>query len=381
MLIAAGTLAATLVILAHGGLPPTRAHPSELTVVCILLAACSAAPFLAWRRSPAGAFIAATGASVLLTGLGYHLGLALAPAVALYLLAGSRQPPRQWRRSDTITVFAGLVAFLAVTALADGRFPDADLVHTGLGWAVAWFAGERTRLRRVQIEELRARATKAEREAEDDRRLAVAEERARIARDLHDAAGHAINVIAVRASAGRLRFEQDPQRGRLALEAIEEVARETAAEIDQIVHSLREDDTEGAAPVAPPGLASLQTLVDHHASSGLRVSLQAAAGQSRPLSHAADQAAYRILQEALTNAARHGGGTVDVSLRFADDRLELTVINPVTDVSRSRQEGGHGLIGMRERATLLGGTLDARRVDGMFRVRAQLPYAHEGQRR
>ena len=210
----------------------------------------------------------------------------------------------------------------------------------------------------------------AERDAERERRLAAAEERPDRPRP-HDAAGHAINVIAVRAGTARLR--KDPERSQAALEAIEELARKTVAEIDQIVGTLRERGAENGAVDAPPGLASLDTLVGRHSAAGLDVSV-ASDGEPRRLESAVDQAAYRILQEALTNAARHGAGPARVELAFGGTALELTISNAASARSVPRPNGGHGLIGMRERATLLGGSLDVESANGSFRVRARLPY-------
>jgi signal transduction histidine kinase len=221
------------------------------------------------------------------------------------------------------------------------------------------------------------RARRAEREAERDRLLAATTERARIARDLHDSAGHAISVIAVRAGAARLRHHQDPERSLAALEAVEELARQTAAELDQLVGTLRGGGSANGVVEAPPGLASLDTLIAHQQAAGLEVTFHTA-GVPRPLGVAADQAAYRILQEALTNAARHGTGSARIQLAFGQAALELTVTNPVAAGGGSRSGGGHGLLGMRERATLLGGSLDAGRADGAFRLRARIPY--QGQR-
>jgi signal transduction histidine kinase len=266
-----------------------------------------------------------------------------------------------------------LVAYLGASAAAQGTVPGSELLHTGLAWAVAWFAGERTRLRREQIAALRDRALRVEREAERERLLAAAEERARIARDLHDSAGHAISVIAVRAGAARLRHRQDPDRSLPALEAIEELARQTVGEIDQLVGTLREGGSADGAVEAPPGLASLDALIAHHVAAGLEVTFDTS-GARRPLGAAADQAAYRILQEALTNAARHGAGSARIELAFGDVAVELSVTNPVPARGLPRSGGRHGLIGMRERATLLGGNLDTERADGAFRVRARIPY-------
>ncbi|MDQ4131432.1 MAG: histidine kinase, partial [Actinomycetota bacterium] len=265
-----------------------------------------------------------------------------------------------------------MVAYLAAAAAAQRTFPGTELLHSGLAWAVAWFAGEWTRLRREQIAELRARAVRAEREVERERLLAAAEERARIARDLHDSAGHAINVIAVRAGAARLRHHQEPDRSLLALGAIEEVARQTVEEIDHIVGTLREGGPANGVE-APIGLASLDTLIAEHAAAGLEVTFDAS-GASGPLATAADQAAYRIIQEALTNAARHGTGSARIELAFGDETVELIVTNPLPARTSRHPGRGHGLIGMRERAVLLGGSLDAGRSDGTFRVCARIPY-------
>ena len=122
----------------------------------------------------------------------------------------------------------------------------------------------------------------------------------------------------------------------------------------------------------PPGLAALDTLVERHGSAGLSVTLRKN-GSERPLPPGVDQAAYRILQEALTNAARHGDGRADVELTFGPSSLELEVTNPIPS-TRAPGEAGHGIVGMRERAALIGGSLNAGASDGVYRVRARLPY-------
>jgi signal transduction histidine kinase len=290
----------------------------------------------------------------------------------LYLLAASRDDPRPWLARDTAAVVGLFVAFLVATAGAEVRFPVSELVHTGLAWAVAWFAGERSRLRRAHVAELEERAARAERDSERERLLAAAEERARIARDLHDSAGHAVNVIAVQAGAARLRHHEDPDRSLRALAAIEELARQTAGEVDQIVGSLREARSANGVVEAPPGLASLDTLIAQHAATGLAVRVDTA-GAPRPLGGPADQAAYRILQEALTNAARHGVGSARIELAYGSTGLAVTVTNPVLVGASPRPSGGHGIVGMRERTALLGGDLDAHAIHGGFVVRARIP--------
>jgi signal transduction histidine kinase len=371
--VAAAALAGSLAVLRHGGIGPSRPGSRELDLLGVALAACSTVPLIAWRRSPLGVFAVTAASGVALAGLGYRMDLLLGSTAALYLLAASRERETPWTRRTTATVAGLLVAYLGAAAAAQQAVPASELLHTGLAWAVAWFAGERTRLRREHIAELGDRAVRAEREAERERLLAAATERARIARDLHDSAGHAISVIAVRAGAARLRHHQDPDRLLPAMAAIEELARQTVEEIDQLVGTLREGDSANGVVEAPPGLASLDTLIARHHAAGLEV-MSSTAGAPRPLGPAADQAAFRILQEALTNAARHGAGSARIELAFGDAALELSVTNPVPARAASRSGGGHGLVGMRERAALLGGHLDAERANGTFRVNARIPY-------
>jgi len=165
---------------------------------------------------------------------------------------------------------------------------------------------------------------------------------------------------------------------RAALETIENVARETVGEIDQLVRALRDDDAAASGEVEPPpGLAALDLLVERHRASGHAVAVRID-GSRPPLTPGVDRAAYRILQEALTNAARHGSGNAEVVVTFGADALELLVTNP-TAVGGSSLEG-HGIVGMRERTAMLGGRLAAEAGDGRFSVRVRLPY-RSGERR
>jgi signal transduction histidine kinase len=372
-LIATVALVGSLSQISHGGIPASGDHRSDLDLLGTLLAALASVPLLAWRRAPMGVFALTAGASVLLAALDYSLGLPLGPTAALFLLAVSRDEEHPWTPGASALVIGSLSAYLGAAAAAQESFPGSELLHTGLAWAVAWFAGERGRLRHEHMAELAERARRTERDAERERLLAVAEERTRIARDLHDSAGHAINVIGVRAGTARMRHDEDPERSRAALEEIEEIARQTVGEIDQIVGTLRDRGSETGEIAAPPGLASLNTLVAESTAGGLEVSV-GTAGSPRRLTPAVDRAAYRILQEALTNAARHGTGEARVELAFEEDALQLTITNPLRDPAIETTNGGHGLIGMSERATLLGGSLDTDRGTGGFRLRARLPY-------
>ena len=273
-------------------------------------------------------------------------------------------------------VAAMLVIHAGAVGVADRRAFDRAPPprRSGLGWG--WVVGDRVRQRRERIAEFEQRALRAEREAEREQRLAVAEERTRIARDLHDSAGHAINVILVQAGAARLLSTRDPERAQAALETIEEVARETLGEIDQLVRVLRDDgrpDDVGRDSVEPPlGLAALETLAERHSSAGLVVDVHTR-GSRRPLR--LDQAAYRILQEALTNAARHGEGSAKVDIAFGTRVLELVVepgargARPRRCRSRARRNARAGGPARRQP--------DVDASNGSFRVRARLPYGED----
>jgi signal transduction histidine kinase len=340
----------------------------DLDLLAVALAALACWPLVLRRVATFGVFLVATAGTAVLYGLDYGLGPPVAFAIALYSFAERRSDDQRTHR----LALAGSIAILLGPHLVRGEIVPQFLLGSAV-WAAAWFAGDRARLRRERLAELEERAVRAEREAERERRLAAAEERTRIARDLHDSAGHAINVILVQAGAARLLQERDPESSRSALETIEEVARETLGDIDRLVGALREN---GTARVEPPhGLAALETLAERYRGSGLGVTVKVD-GSRRPLASGVDQAAFRILQEALTNAARHGNGDADVRVAFGPGAVELAVTNAARSDAAARG-GGHGIVGMRERASLLGGNLEAVATDGLFRLRARLPYGAE----
>jgi signal transduction histidine kinase len=362
--LAGAVLGISLAAVGHGGFDSERG----LDPLGGVLAALTAVPLAARRLAPLPVFAVVTVATATLYGLRYGLGPPIGFAIALYTVAEQRDETHA--RLRTAALVASVVALLGPHLVRDGFAPE--LLLGAVVWAAAWFAGDRSRLRRERIAELEERAARAEREAERERRLAAAEERTRIARDLHDSAGHAINVILVQAGAARLLQERDPERARAALETVEEVARDTLGEIDQLVRALREDrPADEVEP--PPGLAALDGLAERYRASGLSLTVSVD-GSRRPLAPAVDQAAYRILQEALTNAVWHGRGSAEVAIEFAPTSLDIAVTNPTAPGQPARDGGGHGIVGMRERAHLLGGSLDARADNGSFKVLARLPY-------
>jgi signal transduction histidine kinase len=366
----------SLALLAAGGpVSESEADARGLDGLAVALAALASLPLAGRRRAPLAVFALTAAASAALNALGYPPGPPLGPTIALYFLAASPEQTRVPTRLTAATVAGLFVVHVGAVGFARDEFPTVPLLFGALVWGAAWVLGDRVRMRRARMGELEERALRAEREAERERRLAAAEERTRIARDLHDSAGHAINVILVQAGAARLLSEKDPVRARAALETIEEVARETVEEIDQLVRVLRDDDgsPEPGREVEPPlGLAALDTLAERHRAAGLEVTVHVDRSR-RELAPGADQAAYRILQEALTNAARHGSGRAEVDITFGSSALEITVTNPVRPDSLAAGSG-HGIVGMRERAVLLGGNLQSSSADGVFRIDARLPY-------
>jgi signal transduction histidine kinase len=366
----------TLLLLAHLHGSSSR----DLDPLGGVLAAVSCLPLLWHRRAPLTVFAVTTAASAALNGLNYALGPPFGPTIALFFVAADERTRIDVRR--TVAVVVGFFAIhVGATMIAQDGFPTSPLLFGIVVWGSAWLIGDQVLQRRRRRQAAEERARQREHEMARERRLAAAEERTRIARDLHDSAAHAINVILVQAGAARLLQGQDPKAATAALSTIEDVARETIGEIDNLVHGLREDaDARGARDgIEPPtGLNALGTLAERYRAAGLGIEISSA-GERRPLPRRLDQAAYRILQESLTNAARHGSGPASVEISYGTSELGLTVSNPVPPSSRTANGGsGHGILGMRERAALLGGSLEAGPAGDRFQVRASIPYPSSG---
>jgi signal transduction histidine kinase len=372
------SLATALAMFASGGLGPPEHDQRGLDALGVLIAAGISVPLLARRRAPVAVFLVVMASMVALAGLRYPPDVTIGPAVALFTLsrAAGREVPSGLAVALGVGCFAAVAA--ALTAAYD-EFLGPELGFTGLVWLAIWFGGRSSRLKQEQISSLEDRAQRAERDAERERRLAAAEERTRIARELHDSAGHAINVILVEAGAARLLRDRDPGRAARALETIEQVARDQIGEIDRLVHALREGDRKQNAALEQAevalgmerGRAAVAALFELHRATGLELEVSRV-GEARALGPSVGRALFRVLQESLTNAARHGSGGAQVEFNFGDDAVEVSVANPTVNGERFAE--GHGLAGMRERVALLGGTLDTAQANGTFRVRAVLPY-------
>ena len=337
-------------------------------IVGVALCLLAALPLLARHRAPRAALLAVLGATVALVALDYAVLTAPAPAIVLAALA-----ERDRRQDGVAILIICLAAFAAFVAVAWARFePEpGEYAITALLWAGGWIVGDRRRLARQRAAQERERAAQERESTVREQRLAVAEERTRIARELHDSAGHAINSILIQAGAARLVQDSQPESSREAIATIEAIARETMQDIDAILGGLRNGAPADLEPL--PGIDRIAALVERHQAAGLDFSLRDRTSPELRLPPPIDRAAYRIAQEAMTNAARHGTGAAELTLECRDGVLTLTVANPVADGATARTTGGHGLTGMRERAALLGGTLDARRVGDRFEVRATLP--------
>ncbi len=263
-----------------------------------------------------------------------------------------------------------LAVFVIVLAGPDGSYGEAARVAVLMtaGWVVSVLVAARQR----RHHEVEARAAELERVTHERIRGAAAEERARIARELHDVIAHSVGVMTVQAGAARMLVRQDPDAALAPLEAIERTGRDALAELRRLLGVLR-DDARRADLAPQPGLAQLDALVATFRQAGLPVDITVE-GDRRPLPPGLDLTAYRVVQEALTNAQKHGGGAhAHVTVRYADDALDLVV----ADDGRGGATGGgagHGLVGMRERVGLYGGRLLAGpRAAGGYVVRAHLP--------
>ena len=370
-------LAAGIALLAQAETWATREYEPKLAFAAVALATCVP---LAWRRvAPIGVLIAVF---VPLLSLAINGERMNSSYVMLVLLVAFGTVGLVCPRRPAVTGLGiGLslmAALLAVenVALAGGDPPPGlgDLLFLGGILSIVWTLAVGLRERSVRAGELEQRADRLEREREERARAAVAAERARIARELHDVVAHSVSVIAVQTGSMRRRLRHERPQETAELAAIEQTARQALAEMRRMLGLLRTDD-EGPVLAPQPGIGQVRQLVEHARQTGLAVEL-AIEGETRPLPPGVDLAAYRIVQEALTNVRKHAGPAhAHVGVRFRERDLEIEVTDDGRGTSGAQpDDGGHGLVGMRERVALYGGTLATGPDNGGgFAVRARLP--------
>jgi signal transduction histidine kinase len=316
---------------------------------------------LAHRRSPvapAAVWLLAAAVSLVDGRLVIFLpAVAVAGMAASFLLGHA--PDAAQARLGLAVVLGGA----AILVYNDPNHAAADFVFTPALFAIAWLAGFALRERSAQAEAAEVRAAQAEREREAAARIAVAEERARIARELHDIVAHAVSVMVLHVGAVRHKLPDARGEDREALQEVERTGRTALAEMRRLLGAMRRDGDD--VDLAPqPGLGSLDALVEAFGRAGLPVRLQVD-GESVPLPSALDLSAYRIIQEGLTNALKHAAQAshADVRIRYAPGELRIDVRDD--GVGSAADDGlGHGLVGVRERVKLYGGEMTAGPVNG-----------------
>jgi signal transduction histidine kinase len=371
-----GVLAAALLF---GGVGPTFAKGMFLGIP---LAFGLAVPVVFRRKYPIGAYATAVAAG------GLQVALDVRPAatdvailILLYTLAA--YVPRR------ISVW-GLAVCLAGSAVGILRWVSL-MNHSLLEWLtagamlfagpalLAWVLGDSMRYRRAYYASLEDRAARLERERDTQARIAAVAERARIARELHDVIAHNVSVMVVQADGASYALGADPDRAREALAAISATGRQALAEMRRLLGVLRrEEDGAGSERAPQPGIGELGELLDQARGAGLPASFTVE-GDPQPLPGGVALAAYRIVQESLTNTRKHAGpaASVSVVLRYSPDAVVLTISDDGWgDLGGAAPPGapGHGLTGMRERVAVYGGSVTAGpRPGGGFEVMATLP--------
>jgi len=359
------------------------AHPRDVIACALLLVGPIA---LAWRVRAPIVVLAVTGAAT----IGFATfstptwTYAVAPVIALFTAVREGH-----RRSAFIAAAAGYLAYLAITwfgadplGLPDAARPALrDAVLTAFGLALTAFIGSAARARAIYLAEMSKAKAERTRAREEQERRQASDERLRIARELHDVLGHHLSLINVQAGVGLHLMDNRPEQAREALAAIKTASSEALREVRAVLGVLRPE--EEAAPRQPA--LGLDRLTDLTADAGLPVTTETV-GERRALPAEVDRAAYRIVQEALTNVRRHAttGAAATVSVAYAPDELRLTIRNdgpraaqrpdPAATGDAGRDTDGSGIAGMRARAASLGGSLDAGPLpDGGYLVSAILP--------
>lgn len=335
----------------------------------VALLALNTLPLLALHRNPLAVVITFAVAYPLWLIAGHEASLFQSlPTLAALYATGS------WSRSLWLRSVALLAPVWMVTAVAINWWEDTDILEIGyvaLMFALVWALGVVVAARRSYTQELEAKTEALEQARQELAERAVADERARIARELHDVIAHAMSVITIRAGVGAHLADERPAEAAEALAVIERTGREALSEMRRMLAVLRDPDPRAPRAEPQPGLSELPALVDQVREAGVSVSITTE-GTGQPLPPGLDLAAYRVVQEALTNVVKHAPQSrATVTIRYLPDTLEAEVHNaapttgPVTP--------GQGLRGMAERVALYGGEVDVGPSDGGFRVQARFP--------
>ena len=348
----------------------------------VLLVLASSLPLAFRRRAPVTVFAGILTAAVTQAAAGYNSSLGgLDVLVALYTVAAHRA-----RFPALAAGVLSAIGVLIVLTTAPEKVELTDVVSTYVVFAAGWVLGGNMRLRRAYVAELEERAERVEREREAEAGRAMARERGRIARELHDVVAHNVSVMVVQAGGARRVLDRGSgghEQAREALSSIETTGRQALAEMRRLLGVLRSDDDPTDGLVPQPGVGALDGLLDQVREAGLPVDLRVE-GDVRPLESGVDLSAYRIVQEALTNALKHAGpAQAQVVLRYGVEDMVVEVTDDgrggATGVAGSNGRGGHGLLGMQERVALFGGELrTGPRPGGGYAVRARLPFAAAG---
>jgi signal transduction histidine kinase len=289
----------------------------------------------------------------------------LVPFTATAVVAGFAAAFLLGNLRDSVQARLGLAIVLGGAAIVVNNDPNhapGELIFTPLLFAIGWIAGFAMRERDEQAEAAELRASHAEREREAAARIAVAEERTRIARELHDIVAHAVSVMVLQVGAVRHKLPETLPGDREALEGVERTGRTALAEMRQLLGAMR-DDGEDLARVPQRGLRSLDVLLEQVGRAGLPVRLQVD-GEPYPLPGALDVSAYRIVQEGLTNALKHARASqAEVIVRYGRDELDIEVRDNGHGAMASNGHG-HGLVGIRERVKIYGGEMTAGTASG-----------------
>jgi signal transduction histidine kinase len=334
----------------------------------ILSLGCSL-PFFVRRRAPFATLMVCTVSLVVLASSQYQANVQSQMIVIYaYSLGAWADGPK--RAIGLATVGAGLLT-VGVIGIPDAS--GANLVLSGAFYAASYAIGSSMRNRRLYNAQLEQRAADLERERDEEAKRAVADERLRIAQELHDVVAHSMGVIAVQAGVGAHVIDTDPAEAKQSLEAIASTSRSTLTEIRRLLGVLRADERGAYQPA--PGLADLGKLVDDLGGAGLPVTVTVD-GTARDVPPGVDLTAYRIVQEALTNVLKHAGpARADVRVDYVPGMIRLEIVDDGRGVNGRGGTGGHGLMGMRERVGVYGGSLSAgTAAGGGFRVVAELPY-------